>query len=78
VRFVRLKEVGGGRHNLIAQGEDGDTRFETAGGTEQVTGHRLGGTDGEFAVRHRQKRRQWRAPRRGRPAEWRFAWAFRY
>ena len=36
--------IDGGRSDLVANGQDGDAGFESAGAAEQVPGHRLRGT----------------------------------
>src|SRR5260370_13915023 len=47
---VLVFEVDGGGKNLVAQGEDGDTGFEASGAAEKMSGHGLGGADGEFVL----------------------------
>src|SRR5215210_603399 len=42
---VRVVEVGGGRHDLLAQGEDREDRLQRPRGTEQVPGLTLRGAD---------------------------------
>ena len=43
--IIRVVQVDGGRRHLIAQRQYRDDRLDGAGGTQQVTGHRLGGAD---------------------------------
>ncbi len=43
---VRRLLIDGGRQSLIAQRQNADPRFESAGAAEKMTGHGLGRTDG--------------------------------
>src|SRR4029077_6573267 len=46
--LVRAIEVHGRGRDLVVHGKRGDARLQTSGGTEQVSGHRLGGRHGQL------------------------------
>ena len=46
--FAGIVEVDGRRSGLVAQGEQGEDGFETACGTEGVTGHGFGTANRQF------------------------------
>ena len=46
---ILIKQIDGGRQNLIAQRQHGDSRFQAAGAAQQMSGHRFRRAYGNLA-----------------------------